>query len=272
MNEHAPPAAATAGGEPPLQGAHGPSGDAERLAALSRQQEQLAQGIVHDLRAPLRAIDGFASLLARQAGDALDATGHDYLQRIRDAARRMGELVDGLQAYSLAGRTPLRKDRVDLSLLAEWVAADLQDANPGRAAQVVVVPGLAADGDEALLRQMLQCLLDNAWKFSAPRERVEIRVEGERHGDLLRLRVRDHGVGFDMRYAGKLFQPFQRLHDIEHGAGAGLGLAVAECIAQRHGGRIRAESVEGEGSVFHVEFPADAPRQEDARQGGRGDG
>lgn len=255
MNEHAPSAGTPAGGEQPSRDTQGSSDAESRLAALTLLQEQLAQGVAHDLRAPLRAIDGFAGMLAKHASEALDATGLDYLQRIRDAAQRMGALVDALQTYSRAGRAPLHETPVDLSLLAEWVAADLQDADPGRAARVEVAPGLATRGDEELLRELLRQLLGNAWKFSAPRERVEIGVEGERDGDCLRLRIRDQGIGFDMQYVDKLFQPFQRLHGTDQGAGAGLGLAIAQCIAQRHGGRIRAESVPGEGSVFHVELP-----------------
>jgi signal transduction histidine kinase len=255
MNEHAPSAGAPAGGEQPSRDTQGSSDAESRLAALTLQQEQLAQGVAHDLRAPLRAIDGFAAMLAKHAGESLDATGRDYLQRIRDAAHRMGSLVDALQTYSRVGRAPLREAPVDLSLLAEWVAADLQDAEPGRAARIDVAPGLAVHGDEGLLRELLRQLLDNAWKFSAPRERVEVRVEGERDGDRLRLRIRDQGIGFDMQYMDKLFQPFQRLHGTDQGAGAGFGLAIAQCIAHRHGGRIHAESQSGGGSVFHVELP-----------------
>jgi signal transduction histidine kinase len=256
MTEHAPPAGAPAGGEQPSRDTQGSSDAESRLAALTLQQEQLALGVAHDLRAPLRAIDGFAAMLAKHAGESLDATGRDYLQRIRDAAQRMGALVDALQTYSRAGRAALREAPVDLSLLAEWVAADLQDADPGRAARIDVAPGLAVHGDEELLRELLRQLLDNAWKFSASRDRVEVRVEGERDGDRMRLRIRDQGIGFDTQYVDKLFQPFQRLHGSDQGAGAGFGLAIAQCIAHRHGGRIHAESVSGEGSVFHVELPA----------------
>lgn len=234
--------------------------DAEaRLEAMNAQLEQLANGMAHDLRAPLRSIDSYAELLAQHAGDALDATSQGYLQRIRDASRRLGALVDALQEYSYAGRTPMRpSEAVDLSLLADWVAADMQDAEPGREARIDVMPGMSVPGDETLLRQMLQKLLGNAWKFSAPRDRVEIRVYGEREGDLFRLHVEDRGVGFDMDYVDKLFQPFQKLHGIDEGAGSGMGLATAQCIARRHGGRIRAESRPGAGSTFHVDLPATA--------------
>lgn len=240
----------------------------QRLAAVEaelreqgRQQQALAQGISHDLRAPLRSIDSFAMLLGQHLQGALDDTGREHLHRIRDAAARMGALLDSLQQLSQAGRNPLRHASVDLSMLADWVGAELQDAEPGRAAQVVVAPSLSAWGDEQLLKGMLAQLLDNAWKFSRTRERVEIAVEGEVVGDRLQLRIRDRGIGFDARYADKLFEPFQRLHGTEEGAGAGVGLAIAQCIARRHGGRIRAESTLGAGSVFHVELPTAAPRE-----------
>jgi signal transduction histidine kinase len=230
-------------------------------AALWRQEQALMQGLSHDLRAPLRAIDSFAMLLAQHPGGLDDAVGRDYLQRIRDAATRMGTLIEALQEYSSASRANLRWQDVDLSLLADWSAAELQDAAPQRSARIDVAPGLEVQGDEHYLKRMLTQLLDNAWKFSASREQVEIAVEGERVGDMLELRVRDQGIGFDTRYADKLFQPFQRLHGTEQGAGHGLGLAIAQCIAQRHGGKIRAESeVEG-GSVFHITLPvAQQPR------------
>jgi signal transduction histidine kinase len=215
-----------------------------------------SQALAHDLRAPLRSIDSFAALLAQQAGDAFDDTARGYLQRIRDAAARMGALVDGLQDYEHAGRAELRCEVVDLSLLAEWAAAELQDAQPTRAASVAVAPGLAVLGDERWLKALLSRLLHNAWKFSASRERVEIAVEGERSGDRLRVRVRDRGVGFDPAYADKLFVPFQRLHGVDEGAGAGLGLATARRIARRHGGELRLLSAKPEGCVFEFELPA----------------
>lgn len=244
------------------QAAAGTPADADEFAGAAaaldrqlRQQQALSQGLAHDLRAPLRAIDSFA-ILAGQRATGLDDAGRDYLQRIRDSAARMGAILDALQELSAAGRAPLRRDQVDLSMLSEWVGAELQDAHPGRAAQIQVRPGLSVQGDEHYLKRMLAQLLGNAWKFSAPRERVEIDVDGEQIGGIVHLRVRDRGIGFDMHYAGKLFEPFQRLHGVDEGSGAGLGLVIAQCIAQRHGGRIRAESAPGTGSVFHIELPA----------------
>jgi len=229
-----------------------------------RTQQAVLRGLTHDLRAPLRTIDGFAILLQRYLiqHQGMDATSSDHLQRIRDAANGAASLLDALQELTSAGRAPLRHEQVDLSLMADWVAAELQDLAPAREASVHVMPGLSVRGDEYYLKRMLARLLENAWRFSPPNVRVQVEIEGERIGERVQLRIRDHGIGFDMRYADRLFEPYQRLHGAEEGAGAGLGLAIAQCIAQRHGGRIRAESTVGAGSVFHVELvdaaPADA--------------
>ena len=230
-------------------------GDAA-LAAMSHQQEAFAYGISHDLRAPLRAIDSFAALLDDKAHASLDEAGRDYLARIRAAATRMGELIDALLDLSRANRTEMKSEPVDLSLLAEWTGAELQDAEPGRAAEIDVAPGLLVAGDERQLKLMLAQLLGNAWKFSRDRERVRIEVRGDRDGDRLHVRIRDHGAGFDMRYADKLFEPFQRLHRADEGGGNGIGLAIVQRIVERHGGRVRAESEPGQGSTFHLELPA----------------
>lgn len=222
------------------------------LEAAHRRLEAFAYGVSHDLRAPLRAIDGFAAQLQRHSGEALDATGHEHLARIRNASARMGELIDSLLELARIGRAELRPTLVDVSLLAEWAAAELQDAQPHRQAVVRVQPGLETIGDERLLRALLVQLLRNAWQFSATREQVEVDVEGVRDAQGLRFVVRDHGIGFDMAHAGKLFEPFQRLHGSEQGAGNGIGLTIAEQAAARHGGSIRAEARPDQGASFHV--------------------
>lgn len=223
------------------------------LEAAQRRLEAFAYGVSHDLRAPLRSIDGFALQLARQA-EALDEQGREQLSRIRSASARMGGLIDSLLELARIGRAELRPARVDVSMLAEWAAAELQDAHPGRRAVVRVWPGLEAVGDERLLKVLLTQLLRNAWQFSASRDAVEVDVEGERKGHGLHLVVRDRGIGFDMAYAGKLFEPFQRLHSSEQGAGDGIGLTIAQQIAARHRGRIHAEAVPDVGANFHVEL------------------
>ncbi|GAA3912827.1 hypothetical protein GCM10022229_01860 [Luteimonas lutimaris] len=227
------------------------------LASMERLQASFAHGVSHDLRAPLRAIDSFSSLLAEHVGDGLDETARDYLARIRGASARMAGLIDSLLELSRAMRASLRSAPVDLGLLVDWAHAELADADPeaARDARIDVQPGLQALGDERLLRQLLNRLLGNAWKFSRGGP-VRIEVDGEQDAGRLVLRVRDHGIGFDVRYADKLFEPFQRLHGPDQGGGDGIGLAIVRCIAERHGGRAWARSEPGEGSTFFVELPA----------------
>jgi PAS domain S-box-containing protein len=230
---------------------------ATALEASNRQLQLFADAVSHDLRAPLRSIDSFSALLAERAGDALDETSRDYLARVRSAATRMGSLLAALSDLSYATRAELKPAAVDLSLIAEWVAAELQEAEPERSADMRVQPGLIGVGDERLLKLLLTELIGNAWKFSRECPQARIDVSGETGEDgALRLRVRDAGCGFDMRYAHKLFEPFQRLHGPEQGAGHGLGLAIAQRIVERHHGHLRAESTPGGGSTFHLELPA----------------
>lgn len=223
-----------------------------QLDAADKRLQALLQGISHDLRAPLRAIDGFAARLSRQLEATGDPAAIETLARISATNARMAALVDGLVELACAGGAELRPMRVDVSLLADWCAAELQDAEPGREAGIVIQSGLEVIGDERLLKSLLAQLLRNAWRFSAPRPRVEIEVSGTRTEDGLALVVRDHGIGFDMACAARMLEPFQRLHGSDDGAGAGIGLAIADTIAARHGGSIRAQSVPGEGATLHV--------------------
>lgn len=218
-------------------------------------ERAFADALAHDLRAPLRAIDNFAGLLERRAGEALDETSRDYLTRIRAAAGRMGTLLAALSDLSAAQRAEPQSAPVDVSLLAEWALAELADAHPQRQVAVTVQPGLVVRGDERWLRQLLQRLLHNAWAFTAEVPEARIEVTGSLGPAGQRLVVRDNGVGFDMRYAHKLFQPFQRLHAPDQGAGHGLGLAIAQTIAARHGGYIRGEHAPDTGTVFTFEWP-----------------
>ncbi len=225
-----------------------------RQQAAATLQDHLAHGLSHELRAPLRSIAGFAARLD-ESGAVAEADAPD-LQRIRAAAARADQLVRALLELLRASRQPMRDEAVDVSLLCEWVAAELQDADPGRAAQVEVAPDLWARGDEHWIKVMLHEVFDNAWKFSADSDRVRITVAGAREGERLRLSVCDQGRGFDMRYADKLFLPFQRLHGSNQGGGHGLGLAIACQVVERHGGRIHARSQPGQGSTFFIELPA----------------
>lgn len=223
--------------------------------AARQRLQRLTDTITHDLRAPLRTIEGFVAHVADSAHDRLDAREREQLQRVREAAARMNSLLEALGELSRATNAPLQPVDVDISLLAEWVLADLQAVEPARNAQILVQPGLYAHGDERLLRLMLAQLLHNAWKFSATAASTRIEVTGTCNGGHCRLRIHDCGIGFDARYAHKLFEPLQRLHGAEEGAGHGLGLAIAQCIATRHGGTIAAVSQIGDGATFTVELP-----------------
>lgn len=233
---------------------------AQQLDASNQQLQMFADAISHDLRAPLRSIESFSSRLAARLGADIDATSGDYLARIRSAAARMSGLLSAITELSYVTRAELRTGPVDLSLLAEWVLAELQEADPGRTADLQVQPDLAAHGDERLLKVLLTQLIGNAWKFSRDSATTRIHVTGERRADGgLLLQVVDAGSGYDMRYADKVFEPFQRLHGPDQGGGHGLGLAIAQRIVERHHGRMHAESRPGEGSTFHVELPPALP-------------
>ena len=224
------------------------------VEAGNRRLEAFVYGVSHDLRAPLRTIDGFANQLARSAEGVLDAASLEHLTRIRGATARMAGLLDSLLELARMNRANLRLTRVDVSLLAEWVLAELQDVDPQRAAEVDVAPGLEVVGDERLLKTMLTELLKNAWRFSATKPQVRIQVQGVREEKALKLSIRDEGIGFDMTYADKLFEPFQRLHGLDEGAGNGIGLTIAQQVAKRHCGKIHAQAEPGNGACFHVEL------------------
>lgn len=230
--------------------------DDSALRTLQAQQETLAFGISHELRAPVRAIEQFARRLLAQDGAADPPTARDHLQRIRNASGQAGGLIDALLETMRASRPARAPAAVDISLLGDWICAELQDAAPDRAAEIHIAPDLWAWGDEHALKQLLGKLLHNAWKFSAQRDTVHIELDGERVGDRLQLRVRDAGRGFDMRYAEQLFVPFRRLHSADDGAGHGLGLAIAQQLARAQGGHIRVESEQDAGTTFFIELPA----------------
>ena len=238
--------------------------DVHMAEAAQQQLQMFADSVAHDLRAPLRSIESFAGLLEKRCGPQLDDSGRDHLQRIRAAAARMGSLLTGLGDLSTATRSELKPATVDLSMLADWVLAELQDAEPDRAADLEITPDLRVEGDERLLKLMLTQLLGNAWKFSRDRDVVRIQVLGEARDGRLHVQVRDAGSGFDMRYARKLFEPFQRLHGPDAGGGHGLGLAAAHRIAARHGGTLSGESVPGEGATFHIDLPTACATEESA--------
>lgn len=223
-----------------------------QLEATNKELESFSYSVSHDLRAPLRSIDGFSRILLTRHADALDETGRNYLDRIARAAKRMGELIDDLLQLSRLGRSELRKTSVDLSEAVHTIAEALQAAAPTRAVQWVIEDGVRVEADERLMRSLLENLLGNAWKFTAHTAAARIEFgtltrDGERV-----LFVRDNGAGFDMRYANKLFTAFQRLHRADEFEGTGIGLATVQRIVNRHGGRIWAEGEVGRGAVFYV--------------------
>ena len=227
---------------------------AERTSELevaNKELEAFSYSVSHDLRAPLRSIDGFGQALLEDCGDRLDDQGHHYLQRIRNATQRMGELIDDLLKLSRATRAEIRRQPVDLTQTAQTVIAELQRAEPGRKVTPQVQEGMVADGDLRLMRIVLENLIGNAWKFTARREHARIEVTSVPDGDGGRIYcVRDNGVGFDMAYVDKLFGAFQRLHGADF-PGTGIGLATAQRIIHRHGGRVWAESEVGKGASFY---------------------
>jgi signal transduction histidine kinase len=223
------------------------------LARSNRELEAFSYTISHDLRAPLRHIGGYARMLQEDAGDQLDAEMRRYLDTIGDSSRRMGMLIDDLLAYSRLGRKSLERVEVDMEDLTRRMVEELPDAR-----DKIVVSGLPpVHADPVLLRQAWFNLLSNALKYSAPRgDAARVEIEGTRANGRARYVIRDNGVGFDMRYADKLFGVFQRLHSQDEFEGTGVGLAIVQQIVERHGGRVWAEAAPGAGATFYMELPA----------------
>ncbi len=225
---------------------------AEDLALTNHELESFSYSVSHDLRAPLRHIVGYARILLEDAADRLDPDSQRHLQTIASSARRMGALIDDLLALSRLGRKPVQHQPVDMRALAEDALRDV----PASAGRIEIGDLPQVPGDPALLKQVWTNLLSNAVKYSAPRsDAALIRVTGETREGLARFVVRDNGVGFDMKYRDKLFGVFQRLHAQDEFEGTGVGLAIAQRIVLRHGGRIDAEGDPGSGAVFTFDLP-----------------
>ena len=247
-----------------------------QLETANKELESFSYSVSHDLRAPLRALDGFSAILLTGYSDKLDEQGHHYLDRIRDASQRMGQLIEDLLNLSRVTRTTLNRQPVDLSALAHEIAAELQGRDlRKRQVEFVIAEKMTAEADPHLLRIVLQNLLDNAWKFTGPRPQARIEVgtlpqpqaplcppisalrnggmkggqEGGNGGEV--YFVRDNGVGFDMAYADKLFTPFQRLHSMQEFPGTGIGLATVQRVVARHGGRAWVEAQVDKGATFY---------------------
>ena len=226
----------------------------EAAEAANRELEAFNYSVAHDLRAPLRGIDGFSRVLLEDHGPSLDATGQRYLQRVQGAAQHMGRLIDSLLALSHVTRVPVHNQRVDLSELARAAAERLKESQPERVVDFVIEDGLAEKGDSALLGAVIDNLLSNAWKFTRHQPNARIEFGSVAEAGRATYFVRDNGAGFDMAYASKLFGVFQRLHSAREFEGTGVGLATAARIMHRHGGRIWAEGKVGEGACFRFVF------------------
>ncbi|HVF03108.1 MAG TPA: CHASE domain-containing protein [Rubrobacteraceae bacterium] len=225
------------------------------LEVTNRELEAFSYSVSHDLRAPLRSIDGFSQILLEDYVDELDEEGKDYLGRVRAASQRMGRLIDDLLGLSRVTRGTMRRERVSLSALAEEVARELEEANPERRVQFSAQGGLEVWGDPRLLRVALENLIGNAWKFTEKQPEAKVEFgHSEKLSETSRVPVyyvRDNGAGFDMAYAGKLFGAFQRLHDANDFEGTGIGLATVQRVVHRHGGHIWAEGEVGRGATFY---------------------
>ena len=225
-----------------------------QLEAANQELEAFAYSVSHDLRAPLRGIRGFSEILLEDHARQLDATGRDLLRRVCESSERMGRLIEDLTELSRVGRSELRWQPVNLSAQADAIAAELRSAEPARALEFIIQPNLQAEGDERLLKVLLDNLLRNAWKFT--RYRPEGRIEfGFATRPEPAFFVRDNGIGFDMAHVGKLFGVFQRLHSDSEFPGTGVGLATVERIVKRHGGRVWAAGRINEGATFHFTLP-----------------
>jgi len=237
---------------------------AEALQAINKELEDFSYSVSHDLRAPVRAISSFAHILEEEYGAALDAEGRRLLGVVRGNAERMGRLIDDLLAFSRVGRQALHREPVDMkALVEEVIAAFRADSRDTLRARFEVGDLPQAFGDAALLRQVWANLIDNALKYSGKAEQPVIRIFGGVQDDgWAAYTIEDNGVGFDMRYAGKLFEVFQRLHQGQEFPGTGVGLAIVKRIVDRHGGRVRAEGAPNQGARFSFLLPLDADGNE----------
>ncbi|HQQ63356.1 MAG TPA: ATP-binding protein [Pseudomonadales bacterium] len=225
------------------------------LSATNRELEAFTYSVSHDLRSPLRSIDGFSAALLEDCGAHLDAAGRDYISRIRASSQRMGNLIDSLLHLSRVSRQDMQFRTVDLAQLAQEVVDGLRASHRNRAVEFVCPATLTAQGDRELLRIVLENLLNNAWKYTGKTEHARVELSAyDRDGEIVYC-VRDNGAGFDMKYVDKLFGPFQRLHRDQEFEGLGIGLATVARIIHRHGGEIWAEGQVDIGAAFYFTLP-----------------
>jgi signal transduction histidine kinase len=222
-----------------------------QLEAVNQELEAFCFSVSHDLRAPLRSIDGFGQALVEDFPDVIPDDARRYLARIRAATLRMGQLIEDLLNLSRLSRSPLRREPIDVGAIAREVAAELAQREPERQVEVSIWDGLQTEADPALVRVALENLISNAWKFSAHAAKPRIEIGALKDRGRQTFFVRDNGAGFDMAHAGKLFTPFQRLHSEREFVGTGIGLATVQRVVQRHGGRIWADAQTGMGATFY---------------------
>jgi two-component system, sensor histidine kinase and response regulator len=221
------------------------------LEHKNRELESFSYAVSHDLRAPLRRIDSFSRAVLESQGDRLDEAGQRFLSRVREASQHMSQLIDDVLYLSRVTRADLREQEVDLSSIADLILTRLQESEPERRTEVKVRPGVLVTGDGQLLKIALENLLDNAWKFTAKEPESRIEFGMTQTGGEATYFVRDNGAGFDMTYSNRLFGPFQRLHPQGEFPGNGIGLATVQRIIHRHGGRVWAEGLVGQGATFY---------------------
>jgi signal transduction histidine kinase len=221
------------------------------LSAANGELEAFSYSVSHDLRAPLRSIDGFSNILLEDYSEALDEAGREHLRRVRLATQRMSVLIDDLLKLSKVTRAAMVRERLDLSALARAVADETQRAEPHRPVEFVIGPGLVSEGDPGLMRVVMENLLGNAWKYTSSHPRARIEFGAHRGNGRPAFFVRDDGAGFDAAYAGRLFGAFQRLHAESEFPGTGIGLATVQRIIRRHGGEVWAEGEIEKGATFY---------------------
>jgi signal transduction histidine kinase len=222
-----------------------------QLEAANRELESFSYSVSHDLRGPLRSIDGFSQMLMDQYGRKLDERGQEYLARVLSQTAEMDALIDGFLKLARVSRSEMRNEPVDLSGIAESVVRGLRARDPERVVDVVIEPGVQANGDAGLYRALLENLLSNAWKFTSRRSGARISF-GLENGACV---IRDNGVGFDMGHSARLFKPFERMHSANDFPGTGIGLATVGRVVERHGGVIRAEAEPEKGAAFIFTLP-----------------
>jgi light-regulated signal transduction histidine kinase (bacteriophytochrome) len=225
------------------------------LEAANKELESFAYSVSHDLRAPLRAIDGFSLAILEDYSEVLDDKAEEYLTRVRKASQRMSQLIDDILVLSRLTLAGMEKKYFNLSVLVEEIYERLEHLRHGRNIDLKVVPGLVINADQRLISIALENLINNAIKFTQKKESAIIEFGVQNESGVWEFFIRDNGEGFDMKYYDKLFGAFQRLHNPEEFPGTGIGLATVKRIIHRHGGNIRAQSMQGDGATFYFSIP-----------------